>query len=156
MPPTFDPVLIIAQIVSLQCFYYIGLGTVLGVFHAIFETSVSLDHFFTPRYIHLSTIEGLSELFCFIVASLIGAWLLSIVVERSKKCVDFTFTLYFLHVIFCSYYGHFPLEWEWWVVQCITSVVMASVGEYLCARKELEDIPLYSNNSTIKDATESM
>ena len=32
------------------------------------------------------------------------AWLLSVVVEKSKKCVDFTFTLYFIDVIVCCFY----------------------------------------------------
>lgn len=32
------------------------------------------------------------------------AYLLSLVVEKSKKCVDFTFTLYFLHIMSCAMY----------------------------------------------------
>lgn len=32
------------------------------------------------------------------------AYLLYVVVERSKKCVDFTFTLYFNHVVICTIY----------------------------------------------------
>ena len=64
-------------------------------------------------------------------------------VEKSKKCVDFTFTLFFIHTIICTFYDSFPLNWEWWLVQVIASVLMASLGEYLCAQKEMEDIPLY-------------
>jgi len=30
--------------------------------------------------------------------------LLSIIVEKSKKCVDFTFTLYFIHITVCCLY----------------------------------------------------
>lgn len=95
------------------------------------------------------------------------AYLLSIIVEKSKKCVDFTFTLYLIHVIICTFYyqvtcyflfiyfnckpfcitsctQQFPLDWEWWLVIVVSSVVMASIGEYICSRNELEDIPLYS------------
>jgi hypothetical protein len=32
------------------------------------------------------------------------AYLLSIIVEKSKKCVDFTFTLYFIHITVCCLY----------------------------------------------------
>ncbi len=32
-------------------------------------------------------------------------------------------------------------------MQVIGSVLMASLGEYICSRNELEDIPLYSNKS---------
>ncbi|CAE7480729.1 sys1, partial [Symbiodinium microadriaticum] len=72
------------------------------------------------------------------------AWLLSIIVEKSKKCVDFTFTCFFIHTVVCTFYESFPLNWEWWLIQVVASVLMASLGEYLCARKEMEDIPLYS------------
>ena len=33
-----------------------------------------------------------------------SAFLLSIIVERSKKCVDFTVTMYIIHVVCCIYY----------------------------------------------------
>jgi hypothetical protein len=46
-------------------------------------------------------------------------------------------------------YIKFPLEWQWWLVEIISSVTMATVGEYLCARNELEDIPLYSTSMNI-------
>jgi protein SYS1 len=71
--------------------------------------------------------------------------LLSKVVERARKCVDFTFTLYFIHILCCTMYEGIPLAWEWWVVNVFGSVAMASLGEYLCATREMEDIPLYSN-----------
>ena len=74
---------------------------------------------------------------------------MSIIVERAKKCVDFTFTLFFIHIIICTMYIKFPLEWQWWVVEIISSVTMATIGEYLCARNELEDIPLYSTSMNI-------
>jgi hypothetical protein len=36
------------------------------------------------------------------------------------------------------------MEFEWWILNVVASVIMASLGEYLCALKELEDIPLYA------------
>ena len=64
--------------------------------------------------------------------------------ERSKKCVDFTVTLYILHVLFCMYYdGNIPFIWEWWFSIVVSSVICASLGEFLCSRAEMDDIPLY-------------
>lgn len=40
----------------------------------------------------------------------------------------------------------FPLEWEWWLILVLSSVLMASLGEYICSKAELEDIPLYNPN----------
>lgn len=137
------------------------MGTSIGVLHAVFQTSITLDHFFTPNYIDMTTTEGWAEAGCIWISSLVGyeinfslfhslfpyyssAWLLSIIVEKSKKCVDFTFTLFFIHTVVCTSYESFPLNWEWWLVHVIASVIMASLGEYLCAQKEMEDIPLYT------------
>eukprot|EP01034_Spumella_vulgaris_P021911 gene21910-27988_t len=42
------------------------------------------------------------------------------------------------------YSQQFPLKWEWWLVNVVGSVVMASAGEYICPRAEMEHIPLYT------------
>ncbi|KAJ1436849.1 integral membrane protein S linking to the trans Golgi network-domain-containing protein [Ochromonadaceae sp. CCMP2298] len=143
---SFDPVLITYQIVSLQCFHYLAMGTLLGVFHAIFDLNVSLDHFFTPRFVNFVSVAGWIETLAILLSGLAGAYLLSLIVEKAKKCVDFTFTLYFIHIVICCFYYELPLEWEWWLVHVVASVAMASLGEYLCSRAELEDIPLYTPN----------
>mmetsp|Transcript_24950 Transcript_24950/g.25166 ORF Transcript_24950/g.25166 Transcript_24950/m.25166 type:complete len:148 (-) Transcript_24950:194-637(-) len=140
----FDPIYIIYQIISLQCFYYFSFCSILALLHMIFGHSISMDHLFTPRYINLLHVGGWVDCAAVLFSSFIGAWLLSIIVERSKKCVDFTFTLYFIHIAVCACYQQFPLAWEWWIVHVISSVSMASIGELLCARKELQDIPLYN------------
>eukprot|EP01039_Chlorochromonas_danica_P001083 gene1084-1173_t len=144
----FDPLLILYQIISLQCFNYLALGTLLGLCHALFDIKISLDHFFTSKHLNFVSWEGWMEIFCLFSTALIGAYLLSIIVEKSKKCVDFTFTFYFLHIICCTAYQEFPLDWQWWVVNVLSSVAMASLGEYICATSELEDIPLYSTSAS--------
>ncbi|RYH31799.1 hypothetical protein EON65_01925 [archaeon] len=68
----FDPVLIVYQIVSLQCFYYLAFGTLLGICHALFDIKVSLDHFFTSNYIDLTTSFGWIQVGCVLSASLAG------------------------------------------------------------------------------------
>jgi hypothetical protein len=143
----FDPIFITAQIVAMQCFFYLSMGTLWGLIHIIFDTPVSLDHFFTPKYVNFVSISGWIETLATLTCGVAGAYLLCAIVERSKKCVDFTFTLYFLHVVFCSAYQSFPLQWEWWLTHIVASVGMATLGELLCARNELQDIPLYSPGS---------
>jgi hypothetical protein len=142
---SFDPVLIVYQIVCIQAFYYLFMGTLLGIFHTIFDIQVTLDHFFNAEFVTFDTWSGWTIIFCTFLGALGGAYLLSIVVEKSKKCVDFTFTLYFMHILICGFYsGEFPLQWEWWLIMVLSSVVMASLGEYICSKAELEDIPLYN------------
>ena len=67
---------------------------------------------------------------------------LALVIEKSKKCLDFTFTTLFLHfVITCFYGGEIPSTWTWWIVNLLGGIIMVCVGEYICSRWELSDIP---------------
>lgn len=69
---TFDPVLIIYQIACLQAFYYLGMGTLLGIAHAIFDIQVSLDHFFNPEFVTFGTWNGWTIIFCTLFGALAG------------------------------------------------------------------------------------
>jgi hypothetical protein len=120
----FDPLFILAQIIAMQSFFYLSMGTFLGLCHLFFDTPVSLDHFFTPRYVNFVTIYGWIETFCTLLSAVSGAYLLCAIVERSKKCVDFTFTLYFFHVVACIFYQRsFPLDWEWWLTHVVCTCI---------------------------------
>ena len=35
-----------------------------------------------------------------------------------------------------------PNTWDWWITHVVALVVMVVLGEYLCSRRELQDIPL--------------
>ena len=75
---------------------------------------------------------------------------LALVVERAKKCLDFTATLYFLHLLFCcafrgpsvakrvllcAFFAHlccfasgWPRNFEWWVLNITGMLIMAVLG----------------------------
>ena len=46
-----------------------------------------------------------------------------------------------------SLYDGLPDHWEWWAVNGMSVVLMALLGEYLCMRRELQDIPLFGGQS---------
>lgn len=48
------------------------MGTSIGVLHAVFGTSITLDHFFTPNYIDMTTTEGWAEACCVLISSIVG------------------------------------------------------------------------------------
>jgi hypothetical protein len=56
----------------MQCFYYLALGTLLGLSHAIFDIKVSLDHFFTPKYVNLVSFMGWVEVLCILLTGVAG------------------------------------------------------------------------------------
>ncbi|KAE9467815.1 hypothetical protein C3L33_00280, partial [Rhododendron williamsianum] len=63
-------------------------------------------------------------------------------IERAKKCLDFSATLYIIHLLICIMYGGWPSSITWWVVNGTGVAVMALLGEYLCIRRELREIPI--------------
>ena len=68
--------------------------------------------------------------------------LLAIIVEKSKKCLDFSVTLFLIHLFSCIWYAGMPSKLDWWIVHVLGTIVMVLLGEYLCSLKELSDIPL--------------
>lgn len=68
--------------------------------------------------------------------------LLAIIVEKSKKCLDFSVTLFLIHIVLCSIYGGFPSTWDWWIIHILGMICMTVLGEYFCSKRELSDIPL--------------
>ena len=52
--------------------------------------------------------------------------------------------MYLYHLLFCSLFDGCPSTWEWWIVHIVCLVVMVVLGEYLCSRREMQDIPLIS------------
>lgn len=99
-------------------------------------------------FIHLISCHAFPLLFLFPFFSSqlyinISAVLLAVIVEKSKKCLDFCVTYFLLHLILSTWYtGHLPRTSDWWIVHLAATLIMVLVGEYVCSRKELSDIPL--------------
>lgn len=72
--------------------------------HTWFGTSISLDHFFDDKAVSLESEVGWVVIITTLVNSVVGAFLLFLVVERAKKCLDFAFTTHLLHLAACSFY----------------------------------------------------
>lgn len=60
------------------------------------------------------------------------------IVERAKKCLDFTTTLYIVHLGICSFYDGVPQNWEWWVLQMASLALMVVLGEARVCRQLVE------------------
>ena len=138
----FDPKLIVGQIFVLQTLFYMIEGLLLFIFYILFGSSITLDSIFYYKFITISNTRGWCNIFIMLVSSSFLAYSLIHVVERAKKCLDFSFTLFFLHFLFCWVYGGFPDSFVWWVVNISCLVLMTVCGEQLCMREEQKDIQL--------------
>lgn len=135
----FDPKLIVLQIVCLQCFFYLVMGSVLAVFHG---NAVNLKHMFSDRYMSMSTATGWADMTATVVSGISGGMALGMLVERAKKCLDHTSTLFIFHLFLTWIYGGFPHQTEWWSCSILSLIIMVLLGEWLCVRQEMQEIQL--------------
>ncbi|XP_044495205.1 protein SYS1 homolog [Mangifera indica] len=138
----WDPWLIVAQIVCLQCLYYISLGLSISILVGTRVSRMSLVYFFDFATITASTLTGWCVIASILLTSIAGAGFMLHIVERAKKCLDFSATLYIIHLFICIIYGGWPSSITWWAVNGTGLAVMALLGEYLCIRRELLEIPI--------------
>ena len=138
----FNPRLIFSQIVALQSFHYLTLGFCTQFNHVVYGSSITIDRIFTSQVIDVWTGEGWVDNGAVLISALVGSFLLSVIVEKSKKCLDFSVTLFFIHFIVCCLYGGAPNTYSWWIVHIMATILMTLCGEYLCSIREMNEIPL--------------
>nr|XP_016465197.1 PREDICTED: protein SYS1 homolog isoform X1 [Nicotiana tabacum] len=138
----WDPWLIVAQIVCLQSLYYLTLGIFLAILVGTRVSRMSLVYFFDYAAVTASTVTGWCVIASFLLSSLAGVGILFYLIERAKKCLDFSATLYIVHLFICIVYGGWPSSITWWIVNVTGLAVMALLGEYLCINRELREIPI--------------
>jgi len=140
----FNPRLIFSQIVALQSIHYLILSFMFQINSFIYGTTITVDRIFTAKHLDLWTHEGRIDAATIIISTVFGSVLLAIIVEKSKKCLDFSVTLFFVHFLICTFYeGKSVLRsLDFWIVHVLGMIIMVLLGEYFCSRKELMDIPL--------------
>jgi len=144
----WDPRLILSQILTLQCLFYLCLGLLLFVLDSISGHSLTLEQIFSSDSINTHHASGWITIAATLINALFGAVFLVYVVERAKKCLDFTGTAYLIHTVSCiAFNGRIPNTWAWWMTNCLALIIMSILGEYLCQRRELQEIPLSNPSS---------
>lgn len=138
----WDPLLIIAQIVCVQCCHYLILsGLLLGVNHAQ-GRRLTMHQLFSPYALHYTTTSGLYLTLVIGIAAILMAFVFEFVVERARRCLDFALTLHTLHVVACIVYtDSFPTWWYFWLVHSLAALVTAVAAHRRCRQRELVDIP---------------
>lgn len=151
----WDPWLILLQIVTIQCLYYLSLGFCIWIFCSFLGYSPFLALLFSPGMTTLKNVLGRLNILAVVLNGFAGyatnvrlsnfssAFFLFYVVGRWKKCLDFVATLHIFHFIACIFYSRgFPYQWEWWLFHIIASIIQDILGEYLCAKNESREIRL--------------
>jgi len=136
---TFDPKLILGQIVVMQCLFYLNLGGILIMLDTMVGNNISMRQILGP--LRMETLADWLTIFCFVLNAVVAAGCLLIVVERAKKCLDFAATVHLFHFLFCLFFGGMP-NIAWFIWNIVFMVIMAVLGEYICMKRELKEIPM--------------
>ena len=70
------------------------------MFYVLFGSHLTLDSIFYFRNITVTNTMGWGNIFIMLACTACMAHVLVYVVERAKKCLDFSFTLFFIHFLF--------------------------------------------------------
>ncbi len=104
----WDPILIVSQMATLQCSFYLSFGMVLFSFHLLLSTPLSLSLMLDGDLISLTRTTGWTCILAELCAAPFVAYLILRVVGRAKKCLDFSSSLFFFHFLLCIAYGGVP------------------------------------------------
>ncbi|KAG0173121.1 hypothetical protein DFQ28_009626 [Apophysomyces sp. BC1034] len=137
----WDPILIIAQIISFQSLYYIVLSLLLLVAFALGGTEFTLDSILGDQEIRTDTVSGWALGFIWLVNALLCIPLIVLIVQRAKLVLDFVLTLHVIHFICVWIHNNqCPTAGAWWIVQIVNVAVMTLGGEWAAMRREMKPI----------------
>ena len=64
------------------------------------------------------------------------------IVEKANKCLDFTVTVFVIHLCFVWYEYKFPWALQWWLTQALIVTVNVLASEFFCMKLETAEIKL--------------
>eukprot|EP00300_Choanocystis_sp_HF-7_P000322 c10267_g1_i1.p1 GENE.c10267_g1_i1~~c10267_g1_i1.p1 ORF type:complete len:154 (-),score=30.20 c10267_g1_i1:355-816(-) len=140
-PAVFDPILIVAQLVVMQCFFYIVLGFLLSVVCSMTGETIILEHVTNYEAIEPTSVAGALSCIAFFAAACIAGAFLRVTVGKAKKCLDFAASLHILHFVVCWAAWSIPASVSWFIIAAISTILMSVIGEYLCLIEEMREIP---------------
>lgn len=139
---TWDPKMILSQMVLMQTGFYLVTGAWLVLCSGIFGFTPQLKLLLDSSVFAAFDSLGWSVILASLLTAPVCSFLLLIFISRAKKCMDFAITMYVFHAVLCVCYAGFPNEWAFWTINTIACIGAIVFGEYLCWRKEMQEIPL--------------
>lgn len=97
---------------------------------------------FETELYRFATREGRVLLLVLFLSSLAMAYLVFLVVQRTRKCLDFCFSIHFFHLLACWIFGGFPSNSSWWLCSAASAAATTALSQYFCRKVEMQDIQL--------------
>ena len=138
----FDPLRLTGQIILLQSSFYLVYCTILYLFHLTLQLPLHCALLLSAK--SLTVPAQWTGTIILLLTSCSVPFLIQRIIMRTKLCLDFTFTLFFLHIVITILYDGFvvPTSIYFWSVYGSLLVIITIISERLCMQMELSDIPL--------------
>ncbi|OAD70628.1 hypothetical protein PHYBLDRAFT_94293, partial [Phycomyces blakesleeanus NRRL 1555(-)] len=138
---TWDPLLIIAQIISLQSLSYLLVSLALIIALALTGSEITLDAILSDQEIRMDAVSGWTLALVWFLHAFLAIPLLVLIVQRAKLILDFVLTMHGIHLVAVWIYRkQLPTGGVWWLLQLVHALIMTLGGEWACMRREMEPI----------------
>lgn len=98
------------------------------------------DSIFDYTNFTFSDLKGLTNIFCWLINSVLTSFIISVIVGRSKLAWDFALTVHIINIVLSVIYNKsFPTHILWWLIQFISSLLIIFLGTYMSRFRELRD-----------------
>ena len=138
----FDPLRHLARMCAMQASLWVAywLPTFMGCALIGYEERSAITLVLSSSLFSPWTSLGWTQIFAACIAAVgvsVAVWRL---VGRLRRAVDFVATAYFFHFLVVSAVDGFPLAPTWWLVHAAAVIGACSLGEFLCMRREMQEI----------------
>ena len=111
---------------------------------APYAPRLALFHIFDWRQAGFMSFQGWMVCTAFFLNAFAIGIAIRFLVQRAKKCLDFSSTVYLIHFLAVSASSGFPKDASWWLNLAVDIAITAVLSEWLCLKQELKEIPLAS------------
>ncbi len=135
---SFDPVLIIYQILCIQTLYYTLYCLFLSLF-SIFSETRHLSFIFNSD---ATANLNITALLILISTHFFHCYTILLIVGKAKSCLDFLVTNFIIHFIICCYEYGLPKSSVWWLINALIWCGTVLWAEYICMKNEMAPIAI--------------
>lgn len=128
-----------AQILVLQCFYYLTALVLIGITGALLGYDYSFGWVFNWSLISFENSVGLTLVVLWLLDSLFCVVFITFIIGRSKLAWDFAITIHVINFIIVTLVSGFPYNKYWWLLQIFSALLMVILGTYTTRWRELRD-----------------
>jgi hypothetical protein len=139
---SFDPILIISQIILLFSINNILLIFFTILFNQFFGLKLHIDQILSSDNYDLSSNYGYASLFANFFTNFFMMIAYIKVVGKANKILDYVLTNFFLHLIINTLSSHFPFSPMWWMINGILVTIVTLISEYISLRLDQREIKL--------------